>query len=173
MEKNIFMIGMPSSGKSTLGKQIAKALSYEFIDLDQKIELIEGKKIADIFSLNGEEYFRKIEAEQLRKIPVNSKTIIATGGGTPCFHDGINYIKENGWSIFLDVPPHILAKRMGQSKRGTRPLLDVNDEDLFVCLESTYNTRIATYRQADITVEGSTDAEAIIWILEAELAKRK
>ena len=105
MEKNIFMIGMPSSGKSTLGKQIAKALSYEFIDLDQKIEFSEGKKIADIFSLHGEEYFRKIEAEQLRKIPVNSRIIIATGGGTPCFHDGINYIKENGWSIFLDVPP--------------------------------------------------------------------
>ena len=173
MEKNIFMIGMPSSGKSTLGKQIAKALSYEFIDLDQKIESIEGKKIADIFSVNGEEYFRKVEAEQLRKIPINSKTIIATGGGTPCFHDGIKFIKETGWSIFLDVPPSILAKRMAQSKRGTRPLLDVSDEDLFTRLELTYNSRIDTYRQADITVEGSTDAEAIIWILEAELVKRK
>ncbi len=62
---------------------------------------------------------------------------------------------------------------MGQSKRGTRPLLDVDDEDLFLRLEATYNARINIYRQADITVEGSTDAEAIIWILEAELAKRK
>ena len=173
MEKNIFMIGMPSSGKSTLGKQIAKLLTYEFIDLDQKIELLEGKKIADIFSLNGEEYFRKVEAEQLRKIPINSTTIVATGGGTPCFHEGIKYIKETGWSIFLDVPPTLLAKRMGQSKRGVRPLLDVSDEELLTRLETTYNERIPIYRQADITVEGNTDADAIVWILEAELAKRR
>jgi len=55
MTTNIFLIGMPSSGKSTLGRQIAKSLGYEFIDLDIRIEIVEGKKIAEIFSLNGEE----------------------------------------------------------------------------------------------------------------------
>lgn len=172
MKKNIFMLGMPSSGKSTLGKQLAKLLNYEFIDLDQKIEATAGKKIAEIFQMEGEEAFRKLEAVQLRKIPVESQLIIATGGGTPCFHEGMQYIKENGWSVFLDVKPEKLAERVKSSKRGTRPLLDVDDTDVSQRLIETYNSRIDIYRQADITIEGDTDAETILWILEAEFARK-
>lgn len=172
MKKNIFMLGMPSSGKSTLGKQLAKLLHYEFIDLDQKIEATAGKKIAEIFQVDGEDAFRKIEADQLRKIPADSQLIIATGGGTPCFHDGMAYIKQTGLSVFLDVKPHKLAERVKSSKRGSRPLLDVEEVDVAQRLEDTYNSRIDTYRQADITIEGDTDAETILWIIEAEFARK-
>ena len=61
MSTNIYMLGMPSSGKSTLGRQLAKELNYDFIDLDRKIEVTEGKKIKEIFRLEGEEYFRNKE----------------------------------------------------------------------------------------------------------------
>ena len=78
------MLGMPSSGKSTLGRQLAKELNYDFIDLDKKIEISEGKKINEIFTLEGEDYFRKLETEQLKKIEANNRLVIANGGGTPC-----------------------------------------------------------------------------------------
>jgi shikimate kinase len=130
MTINIFMLGMPSSGKSTLGRQLAKKIGYEFLDLDYKIELAEGKKVPEIFSIHGEEYFRKIEGEQLRKIPKDSKLVIATGGGTPCYQDGMSYIKENGLSVFLDVRPEQIASRMKISKRNNRPLIDITTDTI-------------------------------------------
>jgi shikimate kinase len=171
MTINIFMLGMPSSGKSTLGRQLAKKIGYEFLDLDYKIELAEGKKVPEIFSIHGEEYFRKIEGEQLRKIPKDSKLVIATGGGTPCYQDGMSYIKENGLSVFLDVRPEQIASRMKISKRNNRPLIDITTDTILEDIKALYERRVTIYRQADITIEGDTDADTILWILEAEFAK--
>jgi shikimate kinase len=173
MTTNIFLIGMPSSGKSTLGRQIAKSLGYEFIDLDIRIEIAEGKKIAEIFSLNGEEYFRKTENQQLKKIPKDSKMVVATGGGTPCYHDGLSYIKENGISIFLDVKPEMLVERMKVSKKNERPLFDLENKSLFETVSEKYNERLTIYQKADITVEGDTDPQSILWIIDAEFSRKK
>ena len=171
MTINIFMLGMPSSGKSTLGRQLARKIGYEFLDLDYKIELAEGKKVPEIFSIHGEDYFRKIEGEQLRKIPKDSKLVIATGGGTPCYQDGMSYIKENGLSVFLDVRPEQIASRMKISKRNNRPLIDITTDTILEDIKALYERRVTIYRQADITIEGDTDADTILWILEAEFAK--
>jgi shikimate kinase len=173
MTTNIFMLGMPSSGKSTLGRQLAKELNYEFIDLDKKIEVSEGKKISEIFSLEGEEYFRKVESEQLKKIDKNTKAVIATGGGTPCFHDNMKYIKENGISVFLDVSPEKLEERMRASKRNYRPLHNLESENLLDKLNNTYNEREQFFKMADIVIEGDTDANTILWIIDAHFAKNK
>lgn len=173
MTTNIYMIGMPSSGKSTLGRQLAKELGYDFMDLDKRIEVLEGKKIKEIFRLDGEETFRKLEADHLRKIPADSKLVIATGGGTPCFHDGMAYIKENGISVFLDVNPEKLEDRMKMSRRNNRPMFDLEEEDLLENLRQTYEERSPIYKQADITIEGDTDANTIMWILDAQFATRQ
>lgn len=166
------MLGMPSSGKSTLGRQLAKKLGYEFVDLDYKIEVTEGKKITEIFSLNGEEYFRKVESEQLKKIAPDSKVVVATGGGTPCFLDNMAVIKNNGISIFLDVKPEQLADRMKNSKKNNRPLLNITTDTLFDDIRNLYDNRIDVYKQADIIIEGETDADTIMWILDAEFARK-
>ncbi|WP_341225998.1 shikimate kinase [uncultured Arcticibacterium sp.] len=172
MTTNIFMLGMPSSGKSTLGRNLAKELDYDFIDLDRKIEVSEGKKINEIFRLEGEEYFRKKESEQLKKIPVNDKLVIALGGGTPCFFDNMDYIKENGISIFLDVSPDKLEERMRTSRRNNRPMFKLENENLLETLTNTYNKRIDIYRTASIIIEGDTDASTILWILEAQFPRK-
>jgi shikimate kinase len=172
MTTNIFLIGMPSSGKSTLGRQIAKTLGYDFVDLDTRIETSEGKKVFEIFALNGEEHYRKIENQQLKKILKDDKVVVATGGGTPCFHDGMEYIKDNGISIFLDVKPPMLVERMRASKKNERPLFDLESKDLLESVTAKYNDRILIYQKADITVEGDTDPESILWIIEAEFAKK-
>ncbi len=171
MNTNIFMLGMPSSGKSTLGRQLAKELNYDFVDLDKRIEVAEGKKISEIFNLEGEEYFRKVETEQLKKIPLDAKLVIATGGGTPCFNDNIDYIKENGISVFLDVSPEKLEERIRSSRRNNRPLFKLENDDLLATLTETYNSRVEKYKKADIVIEGDTDANTIMWILDAQFAR--
>jgi shikimate kinase len=171
MTTNIYMLGMPSSGKSTLGRQLAKELNYDFVDLDKRIEVIEGKRIPEIFNLEGEEYFRKVESEQLRKIPADSKLVIATGGGTPCFNENMAFIKANGISVFLDVPPDKLEERMRASKRNNRPLFKLESDDLASTLTDTYNSRVAFYKQASIVIEGDTDVNTILWILDAQFAR--
>lgn len=167
------MLGMPSSGKSTLGRQLAKKIGYEFVDLDSKIEVTEGKKISEIFNLEGEAHFRKVEAEQLRKIEPESKVVVATGGGTPLFHSNLDFIKQNGICIFLDVKPEELAKRMRASRRNNRPLLDITADTLDKNLRQIYDDRIEVYKQAHIVIEGDTDADTILWILDAEFANIK
>lgn len=167
------MLGMPSSGKSTLGRNLAKELDYDFMDLDRKIEVSEGKKINEIFRLEGEEYFRKKESEQLKKIPVDSKLVIALGGGTPCFFDNMDYIKEHGISIFLDVSPEKLEERMRTSRRNNRPMFKLENENLLDTLTDTYNKRIDIFKTASIIIEGDTDASTILWILEAQFPRNK
>lgn len=167
------MLGMPSSGKSTLGRQLAKKIGYEFVDLDHKIEVTEGKKISEIFNLESEEYFRKVEAAQLRKIEPESKVVVATGGGTPLFNGNLDFIKENGICVFLDVKPEELSKRMRSSRRNNRPLLDITAESLDNDLRKIYDDRIDIYKQAHIIIEGDTDADTILWILDAEFANAK
>lgn len=167
------MLGMPSSGKSTLGRQLAKELNYDFIDLDKRIEVSEGKKINEIFNLEGEEYFRKLETEQLKKIESNAKLVIATGGGTPCFNNNMAFIKENGISVFLDVKPFKLEERMRNSKKNNRPLHNLESDTLLDGLLKTYESRIDIYKQADIVIEGDTDANTIMWILDAHFRTLK
>ena len=166
--KNIFLIGMPSSGKSTLGRQLAKRLDYQFVDTDDLIENQEIASIADIFKYKGEDYFRLVESKILKGIQPNQKLIVATGGGMPCFHGGMDFIKTNGTSIFLNVPPEDLMKRIQKSDANNRPLIDkkTSQQELLANIKKRYEDRSQFYEQADIKIDGSIDVEQILWLLE-------
>jgi shikimate kinase len=166
--KNIFLIGMPSSGKSTLGRQLAKRLDYQFVDTDDLIENQEIATIADIFKYKGEDYFRLVESKILIGIQPNQKLIVATGGGMPCFHDGMNFIKINGMSIFLNVSPEDLMKRIQKSDVNNRPLIDKkkSQHELLASIKERCKVRLPFYEQADIQIDGSIDVEQILWLLE-------
>jgi shikimate kinase len=166
--KNIFLIGMPSSGKSTLGRQLAKRLDYQFVDMDELIVNQELSSISDIFKYKGEDYFRKVESKVLKGIKPNQKLIIATGGGVPCFFDNMDFIKTNGISIFLNVSPEDLLKRIQKSDGNNRPLIDKkkSNEVLLNELKERYENRLKFYEQADIQIDGSIDVEQILWLLE-------
>lgn len=147
----LYLIGMPGSGKSTLGKQLANELLLEFVDLDTEIEQREGKKIADIFREKGEDYFRQTEAAVLREWAGSSKSFtMATGGGTPCFHHGMDVINQTGISIFLDVDIVTLAERTKQN--STRPLLQP-DADVNERLKQLLEKRISIYTQAHYKIQ--------------------
>ena len=110
--KNIYLVGMPSSGKSTLGKELAKNIGYSFMDMDKLIETREQKTVSEIFSNFGEAHFREIEKKTLRGFQPDQSMVIATGGGIPCFNDNMDFIKQNGVSVFLNVDVNDLAKRL-------------------------------------------------------------
>jgi len=143
--KNIFLVGMPGSGKSTVGRLLAEKLGLDFYDLDTEIEKTHGRAIAEIFSEGGEDLFRKIEAETLIKTIANkSSGVIAAGGGTPCFYDGMKVMNESGVTVYLETPIDLLISRT--KRKQHRPLLS---EDHAEKLKLLLSTRQNCYLQAN------------------------
>lgn len=145
----IFLIGMPGSGKSTIGKKLASLLKYSYIDFDNELERKEGATIKAIFSLKGEPYFRQIEAQLLSHFSEMEKNLVlATGGGTPCFYNGLELINSVGTSIFIDVNPGVLIERLKSDV--DRPLLSDGVEENIRML---HKNRIEIYSNAHIKIE--------------------
>lgn len=160
--KNIFLVGLPSSGKSTLGKRLARELGYRFVDTDKLIIREEGRSISDIFRDNGEPYFRLVESRVLHTIKQGESLVVATGGGMPCFHDNMSYIKQMGLSVFLDVSPEVILERMHHHRADDRPLNRLDDPGLLENLRQKYTNRRPFYIQADIHVSGNADTATIL-----------
>ncbi len=156
--KIIYLIGMPGSGKSTLGRQLADALGYTFHDLDNEIETHSGKDINRIFSEDGEEGFRDIEVQCLKRLTETpGSKVIATGGGSPCFHQNMDYMNANGATIFLNVPLEIIVERLLEQGTDERPLLkDKSATELLGQLHEHFQLRKSHYMQAFIHLEGGS-----------------
>jgi shikimate kinase len=157
----IFLIGLLGSGKTTLGKQLAAELDIPFVDLDWEIEKKENKSVREIFAQNGEDYFRKIEAETLREWSTASQDyVMGTGGGAPCFFNGMDIINESGLSIFLDVAVDELVSRL--AKATDRPLLNAMDEaERKEKLESLRAVRVPVYSKAHLILQ-DTSLDAVL-----------
>ncbi|GAB3194144.1 shikimate kinase [Pontibacter aydingkolensis] len=153
----IFLLGMMGSGKSTLGKQLAQQLGYTFVDLDDYIEQREQRTIAAIFEEQGETHFRELERAALQAVVQEYRqAVIATGGGTPCFFDNINYMNQHGETIFLAVPTREIARRLISTNLKIRPLLaSKSSEEINLFLAKTLAHRIQFYEQAKYKMESS------------------
>lgn len=132
----IYLIGMPGSGKSSVGKKLANKINYQYIDMDEYIENKLNKKIPLIFSQNGEAYFRLKEKEVLNDFLLLDNVIISTGGGV--IKDRSNKDLMNGKIIFIDVDLSILENRLKND--NTRPLLKVKT------VKELYDERIDNYK---------------------------
>ena len=124
-----FIVGYMASGKSTFGKELAKDKGLPFLDLDECVESREGRSISEIFAKEGEEYFRKREREILHEICNEAdEFVLATGGGTPCFFDNMDYMNQAGTTVFLNTSPLVIVDRL-KRQRADRPLLAMYSDD--------------------------------------------
>lgn len=122
---HLFLIGLPGSGKSTLGRQLAAYYKRSFIDLDQLIVREAGRSIPEIFAAEGEIGFRQREAAALTRVVAGREPlVVATGGGTPCFHDNMLLLRRVGFVLWLAVPvPELVRRLAGSGQAAARPLL--------------------------------------------------
>ncbi|MDX1939954.1 MAG: shikimate kinase [Saprospiraceae bacterium] len=149
----IFLIGFMGSGKSFIGRKLAKLNSSSFIDLDNEIEVQQGRKIRQIFEEDGEAAFREMERVALHKMNQHPNAIIATGGGTPCFFDNMDWMNRQGITIYLQTPIEILLERL-QPERSHRPLLqDLSDEALHAFISEKLAMRESFYLRASIVYQ--------------------
>ena len=150
----IFLIGFMGSGKTTLGRKLASRLGYEFIDLDHKLEQQVELSIAEYFQIFGEDAFRILESEVLKKTLYPDNAIISTGGGLPCYFDNMDWMKANGKSVYIKLSPKTLADRLETGKEE-RPLLqDKHGDALVDFIEQKLGEREKFYSQANIIVDG-------------------
>lgn len=150
----IVLLGYMASGKSTIGREISKKLDMKFIDLDDYISKREKRSISEIFKVEGEIYFRKIESSYVGEI-LNSKDsfILSLGGGTPCYSNNMELIlNSEASSIYIKADIKTLASRL-TAEKNKRPLVaDLEDDKLIEFVAKHLFERRFFYEQASITV---------------------
>jgi len=148
----IILVGMMGSGKSSVGKSLAKALAYQFVDTDTEIEKQVGKSIPEIFEEEGEEAFRDIEKRFMSGLLVQNKLVIATGGGLPCFNNQMEFVNQLGLSIYLKAEPAFLTSRL-INKKKKRPLIsEMNEEEMTGFLKDLLSKRKPVYEKAQLHI---------------------
>lgn len=158
-KQNIVLIGMPSSGKSTVGQALAAGLGRPFVDTDALVTTELGMPIADFFAQQGEAAFRRVESKVIAKVACYDGYVIATGGGAVLDPDNIRALKQNGQTIFLDRPLSLLCATKD------RPL----SSDI-QALKNLYDTRYPLYKAAaDHTVDGGMTVEQVVSAIRKEL----
>ncbi len=165
MVQRIFLIGLPGSGKSTLGRALSEKIGYQFIDLDEEIVKREGKRIPDIIEFNGEGNFRIIENEVLHALcALGDSFVMATGGGAPCFHFNMDFMNSQGATVYLDVSPGDIALRLLDEGLENRPLIKSYDQmDLIQEMRELKEKREQFYNQAKIKLsDNQITADTII-----------
>ncbi len=146
---HLSLLGMPGSGKSTLGRALARHFGRPFVDLDAEIVAGAGMAIPAIFEWYGEARFRQMEADALRAVVARpGPLVLATGGGTPCFHDNIKPLNTSTFTLWLDVPVPVLADRLNRGGTARRPLLAATGPRLADALAETLAARQQFYAQA-------------------------
>lgn len=168
--ENIYLVGLMGSGKTTIGRTLAKRLEREFIDSDRVIEARTGVSIPTIFEIEGEDGFRKREMQVIADIAEKRGVVCATGGGVVLRPENRERMRASGFVAYLDVPPHQLWERTKRDRN--RPLLQV--EDPLRRLHELHEQRDALYREvADRVIDGSRlHAQDILKLLLGEVEAR-
>ena len=163
----IFLLGFMGSGKSTIGRKLAKLLGYDFIDLDKLIELKAQMTIASYLQQHGETAFREFERYTLHHSTYPEKVVIATGGGTPCFYDTMDWLNKSGITIYISLPIAGLVNRLKNAKTE-RPLIkNMNEDELIRFITKELTERECFYQRANFMVSGiDLTAEKLVQYLE-------
>ncbi|MBO5602075.1 MAG: shikimate kinase [Prevotella sp.] len=144
----IIIIGYMGAGKTTVGKALSKELGIPFYDLDWYIESRMRKTVAQLFAERGEENFRQIEYNMLHEVAEFEDVIISCGGGTPCFFDNIDYMNEQGETIYLKATPEVLYGHLKMGKTVRPLLLGKTEDELLSYIGQQLSVRENYYNKA-------------------------
>lgn len=153
----IYIIGYMGSGKSTVSEKLAKKLDLLRFDLDELFEQRFKIDINRFFEKYDETLFRKLESRLLKETILLNKVVIATGGGTPCFYNNMELMKQFGITVYLEMNPKSLVNRLQASKRK-RPLMrgKSSADQLLEYVQNHLRNRNIWYSQADIIIKGES-----------------
>ncbi|HEX5021872.1 MAG TPA: shikimate kinase, partial [Candidatus Binatia bacterium] len=149
--ENIALVGFMATGKSAVGRNLARKLHRRFVDLDALIEKTEGRNVRDIFAEKGESYFRRLEKQALEQILSQQGQIIATGGGIILDEDNLTLLRQKSLLIGLTASTDVLVSRVG--KNSKRPLL--KGVDVRARIEELLQQRQSRYAEADVIIDTS------------------
>ena len=153
----LYLIGYMACGKSTLGRKIARIAHMSFVDTDSQIEQREGAAVSDIFTYQGEEYFRSVEQAVLADTANIDDAVISTGGGLPMWGDNMERMSQLGRSIYLRRSPKNIISRLSPYGRQKRPKFrGLNDEQLLEFMTTHMAEREPMYMKADLVLECDT-----------------
>ena len=150
--QNIVLCGFMGSGKTVVGKELAKILGVKFVDTDELIKEEQGVAIKAIFATHGEDYFRDLEYEMCKKVAEMNGVVVSTGGGAMTFKRNVDAIKEGSKVVFLDASFDVICDRIGDST--TRPLFQDKEK-----AKKLYDERKDKYLSAaDYVINGDMGA---------------
>jgi shikimate kinase len=153
MQHTVFLIGFMGAGKTTFGKKLAVKLEVPFIDID--VAVCKHSNVPTVKTLieqKGFEYFREAENDTLKSINLQKPIVVATGGGTPCYFDNMQYMKQNGIVVYMDMDEKSIFNRLKQTNLAERPLLsNLDDDSLREFIAEKLQERLPFYQQAHIT----------------------
>ncbi len=167
--RNVYLVGLMGAGKTTIGKALAKRLGYPFVDADHEIEARTGVSLPTIFEIEGEEGFRKREAQVIADLATWNGHVVATGGGAVLRSENRENLQASGLIVYLDVPLPTLCERTRHDKN--RPLLQVRDP--LQKLRDLHTQRDPLYREiADVVASGSRiTAQSVLNLLIKEVGE--
>ncbi len=162
----IFLVGFMGSGKSTVGRGLARRLGYAFIDMDARLEGEYGMTINEIFEKLGEKAFREMESNLLKEMVSLQDVVVSTGGGLPCTGTNMDLINRKGVSIYLKMEPSALLDRLSRGK-SRRPLIrNLTRHELETFIIEKLREREPVYMRAHHTVSGlNVDMDSLVEIL--------
>jgi shikimate kinase len=158
-QQSFYLVGFMASGKSTIGRLLAKTIERPFLDLDAYIVEKEGKSIKQMFDDHGESYFRELEWKALLEVTQNFKGVVSLGGGALHNQQVVDHLKIYGLMIFLKTDLGVTVDRVMRNKKRPIVLNDQGElksrETLYNELESLYLKRIDLYQQSQIIIEST------------------
>ena len=149
----IFLTGYMGSGKSSIGKLLASQLEYNFIDLDKFIEKEYKMTIPEIFSSKGEKEFRAMEHNCLKKVVEKENTVVACGGGTPCYYGNMELMNNNGTTVYLKMSVDTLVNRLLHAKDKRPLILNKTEKELKELVNRQLEKREDIYHKAQYIVK--------------------
>jgi shikimate kinase len=153
----VYFIGFMGCGKTHWGKAVSEKQKLPFFDLDEEIVKSEGRSVNELFAEMGEEYFRMAERDRLHQITEeHSSFVMATGGGTPCFFNNIDYLNQHGLTAWINCSVDCLYSRLVKEKEK-RPLIrSLSDQQLHTYISKKYFDRRIFYQKARLIFQEDT-----------------